>query len=124
LSRSRTTSARAARGTAVIGSAAAQIAVTAIRLVLPRYQPTGAPKRGRRNTRLQRQRGVDATPGRDVIDVDPNRGGGIRIDITATNPANYAQARYAQTQGLTLGLSQNANEAGIRFHSPPKGTQR
>ena len=32
---------------------------------------------------------VDATPGREVIDVDPNRGGGIRIDITATNPANY-----------------------------------
>jgi hypothetical protein len=32
---------------------------------------------------------VDPTPGREVIDVDPSRGGGIRIDITATNPANY-----------------------------------
>src|SRR5437870_794944 len=32
---------------------------------------------------------VETTAGREVIDVDPNRGGGIRMDIVAVNPANY-----------------------------------
>lgn len=32
---------------------------------------------------------------------------------------NYAQARYAQTQGLALGLSQNATEAGNHHHPQP-----
>jgi hypothetical protein len=34
---------------------------------------------------------VESAPGRDVLDVDPARGGGIGLFITSTNPANYVR---------------------------------
>jgi hypothetical protein len=43
---------------------------------------------------------VSQSPGRDVIDVDPARGGGIALFITSTNPADYIRNIQVFLPGL------------------------
>jgi len=42
---------------------------------------------------------IERAPGRDVIDVDPARGGGIGLFLTATNPSNYIRHLHVTMPG-------------------------